>query len=60
MTGLFFTDVVENELGLTPSDEDRERLQKIMPTIRLVDRDSNDAVHARSGDESPYEGAFQK
>jgi hypothetical protein len=41
ITGMFFTSTVESGLGLTPTEEDKEKLKKILPTIRTVDRDQN-------------------
>ena len=37
--GIFASDVMESYLGLTPTEQDRQRLKEVMPTIHAVDRD---------------------
>ena len=53
VTGLFVTDIVENEFGLMPSDEEKERLKKIMPTVRAVELNSNGSLPSATGDQKP-------
>jgi hypothetical protein len=36
-----------------PSDEEKERLKKIMPTVRAVERNSKGSLPSATGDQKP-------
>ncbi|OCL11273.1 hypothetical protein AOQ84DRAFT_374152 [Glonium stellatum] len=37
--GLLLSDTAEEKFGLVPTEKDKEELDKIIPKVRLVDRD---------------------
>ena len=37
--GLLLSDTAEEKFGLVPTEKDREELDRVIPKIRLVDRD---------------------
>jgi len=38
--GLLASDQAEKSFGLTPTEEDKQRLKEQMPKLRMVDKDS--------------------
>ncbi|KAK5138162.1 hypothetical protein LTR08_004857 [Meristemomyces frigidus] len=37
--GIFASDLMESYFGLTPTDQDRQRLKEAMPKIHTIDRE---------------------
>ncbi|KAF8252986.1 hypothetical protein K440DRAFT_627149 [Wilcoxina mikolae CBS 423.85] len=38
LAGLFLTDVAEKTFGLSPTEEDKKKLEALVPKVRAVER----------------------
>jgi hypothetical protein len=53
MIGMFFTSNLESGLGLKPTEEDKENLKKIIPSMRTMDRDQKGASPSTTPESKP-------
>jgi hypothetical protein len=49
VAGLYLTEPVGNTLGIEASKEEREKLERAIPSIRMVDRNKLEDQHDQDG-----------